>query len=91
MYDKKKFPVLKVIMIVWLALSTCYVVYGEYTRLKVYVAQRAYNMGLAEAVNQLIAQSQTCQPIPVTSGDKKIEVISIACLKAPADTEATTK
>ena len=91
MHEMRKIPVLKVVMIVWLVLSTCYVIYGEYTRLSVYVAQRAYNMGLAEAVNQLIAQTQSCQPIPVTSGDKKVQVISIDCLKAPAGTETTTK
>lgn len=91
MLDKKKIPVLKIIMIVWLVLSTCYVIYGEYTRLNVYVAQRAYNMGLTEAVNQLITQAQTCQPVPVTSGDKKIQVISVECLKAPAGSEGATK
>jgi len=91
MFDMKKIPVLKVIMIVWLVLSTCYVVYGEYTRLNVYVAQRAYNMGLSEAVNQLIQQAQTCKAIPITSGNQKIEVVSTACLKPPAGSEAAPK
>ena len=90
MFDKK-IPVLKVIMIVWLVLSTCYVIYGEYTRLTVYVGQGAYNAGITTAVNQLIEQTKTCQPIPITSGDQKIEVISLACLKAPAATEEKAK
>lgn len=85
MFDHKKIPVLKVVIIVWLVLSTCYVVYGEYTRLTVYVGQRAYNTGLRDAVNQLIEQSKTCQPIPVTSSDQKVSLISIECLKAPAE------
>lgn len=90
MFDKK-IPVFKVILIVWLVLSTCYVIYGEYTRLTVYVGQRAYNAGVTSAVNQLIEQTKACQPIPVTSGDQKVEVISVACLQAPAETAEVTK
>jgi hypothetical protein len=91
MPDMKKIPVFKIVIIVWLVLSTCYVIYGEYTRLTIYVGQRAYNAGITNAVNQLIEQTKACQPIPITSGDQKVEVISVACLKAPAGTEAATK
>lgn len=87
----KKIPVLKIVLIVWLVFSVCYVVYGEYTRLAVYVGQRAYNAGITNAVNQLIEQTKACQPIPITSGDQKVEVISIACLKAPAENAEVTK
>ena len=81
----KKVPILKVILIVWIAFASLYVVYGEYTRLNVVVAQRSYNTGLRDAVNQLIQQAQTCQPIPVTSGDKSANLISLECLTPPVE------
>ena len=77
----KQPPVLKVILIVWLIFASLYVVYGEYNRLNVLVAKRAYNNGRRDAVNQLIDEAQNCQPIPVTSGDRRVNLISIECLK----------
>ena len=91
MIDSKKIPVRRIILLVWLVLATCYVIYGEYTRIQVMVGQRAYNAGITNAVNQLIEQTKSCQPIPITSGDQKVEVISVACLKAPAESAETTK
>ena len=85
MFNPKKIPVLKVILIVWVIFASVYVVYGEYQRVQVMVAQRAYNTGLRDAVNQLIQQAQTCQPIPVNSGEANVTLISVDCLNAPAD------
>lgn len=85
MTNPKKIPILKVILIVWVIFASVYVVYGEYQRVQVMVAQRAYNTGLRDAVNQLIQQAQTCQPIPVNSGDSKVTLISVDCLNASAD------
>ena len=85
MRDIKKTPVLKVILIIWIIFASSYVIYGEYTRLRVFVAQRSYNAGLRDAVNQLIEQAQTCQPIPVTSADQRVDLISLECLKEPAE------
>ena len=85
MRHSKKPPVLKVILIVWIIFASLYVVYGEYTRLNVLVAKRAYNSGLRDAVNQLIDEAQSCQPIPVTSGDRRVDLISLECLKPPAE------
>lgn len=76
----KKMPVLKVILIIWIIFASLYVVYGEYKRVQVLVAQRAYNSGLRDAVNQLIQQSQTCQPIPINSGEASVTLISVDCI-----------
>jgi hypothetical protein len=80
MPNVKKLPILKVILIIWVVFASVYVVYGEYTRVQVMVAQRSYNTGLRDAVNQLIQQAQTCQPIPVTSGEERVNLISLDCL-----------
>lgn len=85
MPNVKKFPVLKIILIVWLVFASLYVVYGEYQRLRVMVAQRAYNTGIRDAVNQLIQQSSDCsQPIPITADEKTVHLISIDCLQQSA-------
>lgn len=91
MFDHKKIPVGKIILIVWLVLATCYVIYGEYNRLTVFVGQRAYNAGITTAVNQLIEQTKACQPIPITSGNQKVEVIAVSCLKPPAENADAAK
>ncbi|MFH0838242.1 MAG: hypothetical protein V1880_03175 [Patescibacteria group bacterium] len=75
-------PILKVIVIIWIAFASLYVVYNEYNNFKVLVAQRAYNTGLRDAVNKLIQQAQTCNPIPVTSGEQRVDLISMSCLNA---------
>lgn len=87
MATPKKIPILKVIAIVWIIFASLYVVYGEYQRVKVLVAQRAYNTGIRDSVIQLLEQSKTCQPIPVTSGEDRVELIAVNCL-TQSDSEA---
>lgn len=87
MFNVKKIPILKVILIVWIIFASIYVVYGEYTRMKIFVAQRSYNTGLRDAVTQLIQQAKTCQPIPVTAGEERVDLISLECLNG-SDAEA---
>ena len=81
----KKVPILKVLFIIWIVFASLYVVYGEYQRVQIMVAQRAYQSGLRDAVNQLITQSKLCQPIPVSSGEESVNLISIDCLNQPAE------
>ena len=83
----KKIPVLKVIFIIWVIFASLYVGYGEYQRVQVMVAQRAYNTGLRDAVNQLIQQAQTCQPIPVTSGEQRVDLIALDCIQESAESD----
>jgi hypothetical protein len=49
------------------------------------VAQRAYQSGLRDAVNQLIDQSELCQPIPVNSGERSTTLIAVDCLNNSAE------
>jgi len=83
----KKISVLCIVLIVWLVFSTAYVIYGEYNRFTVFVAQRSYNAGITDSVIQLMEQSKTCQPIPVTANGAQVNLINIECLKAPADSD----
>lgn len=84
----KKYPLPRIILIIWIVFASLYVAYGEYKRLTVYVAQTSYTRGVTDSVAKLMQESQKCQPIPVTAGDQKIELIALNCLKAPDDSAA---
>jgi len=72
-----------VIIILWIVFASLYVIYGEYNRLKVYVAGASYNKGVTDAVNKLMDEAVSCQPIPVTSGDRGMNLISLDCFTVP--------
>lgn len=73
----------KVALIVWLTLTTLYVVFAEYSRLNMFVAQNAYNQGYRDSVTQLLAEVSKCQPVPVNFDGKTTQVIGLDCLQAP--------
>ena len=77
----KKGSVPHIILTVWIVFASLYVVYNEYNRVKVMVAERAYQAGLSNAVNKLIDETETCQPIPVSTADRSVNLISLDCLK----------
>ncbi len=81
----KKYSTAKIILVVWLVFSALYVLRGEYNRLSFIVADTAYNRGVGDTAMRLINQSKECKPIPVVAGEKRVEVIDIACLQAPEE------
>ena len=76
----KKYPVAKTILLVWIIFASLYVVYGEYNRLKVFVAQRAYTQGVTDSVIELMQKAQECKTIPVTAGEARVDLINVGCL-----------
>ena len=85
MFKHKACHFWKAILVLWIIFATIYVVYGEYNRLSNFVAKRAYNQGLTDAVTELIKQGGTCQPIPVNVDDKTATFISLECLQQPEE------
>jgi len=93
MIKKMPIPWGKVALIVWLTLTTLYVVFAEYSRLNMFVAQNAYNQGYRDSVTQLLAEVAKCQPVPVNFDGKTTQVIGLDCLQAPpaeSDADAVT-
>lgn len=81
----KKKPVGKIIVIVWLALSTLYVVYGEYSRLANYVARSAYDQGFRDSLTQLVSEVNKCEnPIPVTIDSQTVNLMGVECVQKAA-------
>ncbi|MBU0577616.1 hypothetical protein KJ742_03610 [Patescibacteria group bacterium] len=73
----------KVLFIVWIIFATLYVLYGEYNRLRVYVAGVSYNRGVTAAVNKMMDEASSCQPVPITSGDRGMNIINLDCFTVP--------
>ena len=84
---KCKGGILHIVLLVWLIFATLYVVYGEYNRLNNFVAARAYNAGISEAVTQIITESEKCQPVPINVGEMKASIINVGCLQQPETEE----
>lgn len=83
-----KVPVKKIILIVWVVFSICYVVYNEWSRFSMYVMQRSYQQGMADAVGRMITESKTCKAIPINVGDNKVTLVNVDCLKQPEQPKA---
>ncbi|MBU1017808.1 hypothetical protein KKA33_02145 [Patescibacteria group bacterium] len=78
---KCKHPVGKIIVIIWVVFSILYVGYTQYRYFQTFIANRAYETGLKDAVTQVIQKAQECKAFPVTIGDQGVQLINIACLQ----------
>jgi len=83
MFDTKKIPVLKIVIIIWLIFTTLYLVFSEYNRLNFVVGQTAYNSGVHDTLAQIMAGASQCQPVPLTIDSNTIEVIGTKCQQLP--------
>lgn len=70
----------KIALIVWIVFSILYIGNQEIRRFQ-FATQQSYQSGLADAINQVIQQSQNCQPFPVFAGENRVELINTACLQ----------
>lgn len=80
--DKK--DVIKTVVIIWFVAATGYVIYDQYIGYKVRGMQAAYQQGIADTTKQIFDKSQAdqCkQPMELTLGDSKLQLIDVNCLK----------
>ena len=82
---KCQHPVGKIIVVVWILFSVLYVGFTQYRYFVNYVAGRAYEKGLQDAVVQVVKQAQDCKAFPVTIGEQGVQLINIACLQQPEE------
>ncbi len=78
---KSKYSVGKIILVIWVVFSILYVGYTQYRYFQSFVANRAYETGLKDAVTQVIQKSQECKAFPVTIGEQGVQLINVACLQ----------
>lgn len=84
----KKWTFWKVVLVVWVVFSILYVGYTQYRYFQSFIADRAYQKGLQDAVVEVIKQAQNCEPFPITIGDQGVQLINVACLQAPEGGES---
>jgi len=73
--------ILNIVLLIWIIFSVIYILYDVWSDFKLKALNQAYQQGRADTINALIQQAEKCDPIPVLSGEKKIEVINVNCLK----------
>lgn len=81
MTNFKKHALKKILVLAWLAFATIYVVYSEYNRIGVMVAENAYNKGYQDSVAQLMVEADKCEPFPANLGEKTITLMKLECLQ----------
>ncbi|KPJ57138.1 hypothetical protein AMJ49_02455 [Parcubacteria bacterium DG_74_2] len=75
--------ILNIIIVIWIVFSVIYIFYDFWTDFKLKILNQAYQQGRIDTINTLINQAKKCEPIPIFSGEERIEVININCLEAP--------
>ena len=73
--------ILNIVLLIWIVFSVIYILYDVWSDFKLKALNQAYQQGRADTINALIQQAEKCDPIPVLSGEKRIEVINVNCLK----------
>jgi hypothetical protein len=78
---------IQIAAIVWTVAVSAYFFYDLYQGIRFGLYQNGVNQGYASAANELISKvSGKCDaPTPITVGDKKLEIVDVTCLKAPAN------
>ena len=72
----------KIILIVWVVFSLCYIASDIWDGFKTGVMEHSYMAGKTDTVRTLLEQSRAakCQPFNVYLGDDKVDLIDIKCL-----------
>lgn len=73
--------VLKLVLVVYIVLSATFILFTQLQSYQLRLAQEAYLQGRVATIEELLTQAESsCQPFPVYTEDKQIELINVACL-----------
>ncbi|MEW5907864.1 MAG: hypothetical protein AB1643_01640 [Patescibacteria group bacterium] len=72
------------IVLIWIIFSLIYIVYDVWSDFKSKQLNQAYQQGKIDTINTLIKEAEQCNPLPVFSDEKQIQLINVSCLQAPA-------
>lgn len=76
-----KKTILYVLISVWIVFSVVYIISDVWSDFKNTQILSAYEQGRTDTINALIIEAEKCQPFPVFSAEKQIQLISISCLE----------
>ncbi len=69
------------ILFLWLVFSVVYITNDIWSNYKDVQLVLAYDQGRADVINTIIQEAETCQIVPVFSGEKEIMIVNMACLE----------
>ncbi len=69
------------VVVVWVVFSVGYIAYDQWQRFKIQYSQSAYKQGASDSIKALMTQMEKCVVVPLYNGDKKVEAVSVGCLK----------
>jgi hypothetical protein len=77
----------KIVLWLYMLVSVVFIAYTLFMGFRDGVLRNAYEAGRSDTVNALIGKATDgkCEAVNIFSGDKKVDLINVACLqKAPA-------
>ena len=69
----------------WIIFSVVYIVNNIWSNYKNFQLLQAYEQGRIDTINTLIRAAEKCEPIPVFSEEREIELIRMDCLEFPTE------
>lgn len=76
-----KKSILYFLALLWIFFSVAYIVWDVWSDFKNVQMLNAYEQGKIDIINALIQEAEKCEPIPVFSGEKEIQLVNINCLE----------
>ncbi|MFH1259016.1 MAG: hypothetical protein ABII74_04260 [Elusimicrobiota bacterium] len=74
--------IILLIGLIWIVFSVVYIARDLWDDFKINQINEAYQQGRLDTINTLIQAAETsCQAVPVSNGQKTIEIINAACQK----------
>jgi hypothetical protein len=71
--------IMHLVAALWIVFSLVYIFYDIWSDFKLKELNQAYQQGRVETINALITEAEKCQPFPVFSGEKQIQLIKTDC------------
>jgi hypothetical protein len=83
----------QIAILVWIAFSIFYILFDIYQGFRAGVVEQAYISGKASTAAALMekAEDPSCKPFNVFIGEKKIDLINVACLTQERPTAGAAK
>jgi hypothetical protein len=83
----------QIALFIWIVFSVFYVLLDIYQGFRAGILEKAYISGKTSTVAALMekAEDPSCKPFNVYIGEKKIDLINVACLNAGRSESAPTK
>ncbi len=82
--------ILRVVLALYILLSAVYILASQFQNYQARVAQDAYLNGRVATIEEILDEAEAgCQPFPIYAGDRQVDLINVACLLPPEESDPT--